>query len=130
MERSRNGRRVTTNGSATAAANGREAGGRARQRALCVASLAEGDDLAELAELLRTAGVAVVGELVQHREHPHPNTYLGPGKVREAKSAAAGHDANLTVCDAELTARQERSEERRVGKEGRAEVGPQHVRKS
>ena len=44
--------------------------------------------LRELGELLRTAGVAVVGELLQRREQPHPNTYLGPGKVAEAKQAA------------------------------------------
>ncbi len=61
---------------------------RARQRALCIAALSEGEDLGELEELLRTSGVAVVGELVQHRDQPHPNTYLGPGKVAEAKEAA------------------------------------------
>ena len=41
---------------------------RARQRALCIAALPEGENLQELGELLRTAGVAVVGELVQRRE--------------------------------------------------------------
>ena len=46
----------------------------------------EGDDLSELKELLRTAGVAVVGELVQHRDSPHPNHYLGQGKVEELKA--------------------------------------------
>ncbi len=88
---------------------------RARQRALCVAALPEGDDLSELAELLRTAGVGVVGELVQHREQPHPNTYLGPGKVAEAKAAAQACDANLIACDDELTARQERNLEAAIG---------------
>ena len=58
------------------------------QRAFCVGA-AEDDDLRELEELLRTAGVAVVGEMVQRREQPHPNTYLGPGKVAEAKAARA-----------------------------------------
>src|SRR6195256_1794192 len=106
MQRSRNGRSAVTqehvhiNGSEPA---------RARQRAFCVAALPDGDDLAELAELLRTAGVAVVGEMVQHREQPHPNTYLGPGKVAEAKAAAKEADANLIACDDELTARQERN---------------------
>ncbi|MEA2300177.1 MAG: hypothetical protein QOE44_712, partial [Solirubrobacteraceae bacterium] len=33
---------------------------RARQRALCIASLPAGEDFSELRELLRTAGVAVV----------------------------------------------------------------------
>src|SRR6202050_4551754 len=88
---------------------------RARQRAFCVAALPEGDDLAELGELLRTAGVAVVGEMVQRREQPHPNTYLGPGKVAEAKAAAQACEANLIACDDELTARQERNLEEAVG---------------
>src|ERR1700722_9179088 len=88
---------------------------RAAQRALCVGALAEGDDLSELGELLRTAGVGVVGELVQHRELAHPNTYLGPGKVAEAKAQAKACDANLIACDDELTARQERNLEEAVG---------------
>src|SRR5271163_1039775 len=88
---------------------------RALQRAFCVAALPEGDDLAELSELLRTAGVAVVGEMVQRREQPHPNTYLGPGKVAEAKAGAAACGANLIACDDELTARQERNLEEAVG---------------
>ena len=88
---------------------------RARQRAFCIAALAEDDDLEELGELLRTAGVAVAGEMVQRREQPHPNTYLGPGKVAEAKLAASAADANLIACDDELTPRQERNLEEAVG---------------
>jgi GTPase len=89
---------------------------RARQRALCVAACSDGDgELGELGELLRTAGVAVVGELAQRREHPDPNTYLGPGKVGEARAAAQACDANLIACDDELTARQERNLELAIG---------------
>jgi GTPase len=88
---------------------------RARQRAFCIAALPEGDDLAELGELLRTAGVAVVGEMVQRREQPHPNSYLGPGKVTEVKAAAEASGANLIACDDELTARQERNLEETLG---------------
>ena len=88
MQRSRNGRSAVTHTEDPARRSAR-ARTRARQRALCIAALAEGDDLDELRELLRTAGVAVVGELVQRREHPHPNSYLGPGKLEEAKAAAA-----------------------------------------
>ena len=88
---------------------------RARQRALCIAALPEGENLEELGELLRTAGVAVVGELVQRREEPHPNTYLGPGKVREAKEAARACDANVIACDDELSPRQERNLEEALG---------------
>src|SRR6267143_577693 len=116
MDRSRNGRSaVTTRAAAAAAGNGGQGEQRARQRAFCIAALGEGDDLSELRELLRTAGVAVVGEMVQRREAPHPNTYLGPGKVREAKAQAKACDANLIACDDELTARQERNLEEELG---------------
>jgi len=102
---------------------------RARQRALCIAALpttgsdpaaravcpGAREDLEELGELLRTAGVAVVGELIQHRESPHPNTYLGPGKVREAREASRTYDANVIACDDELSPRQERNLEEALG---------------
>jgi GTPase len=74
----------------------------------------EGDDLSELKELLRTAGVAVVGELVQHREHPHPNLYIGPGKVEQLAELARKADANLIACDDELSPRQERNLEKEL----------------
>jgi len=91
--------------------------GRARQRAYLIAALPDGesDELEELRELLRTAGVADVGEMVQHRERPHPNTYLGSGKLEELKAAIAGADANLVAADDELTPRQERNLESALG---------------
>ncbi|MEA2313974.1 MAG: GTPase [Solirubrobacteraceae bacterium] len=115
MQRSRNGRASVSENRSETSSNGPVDGQRARQRALCVAASPDGDDLAELGELLRTAGVAVAGTLVQRREQPHPNTYLGPGKVQEAKAAALAADANLLACDDELTARQERNLEEAVG---------------
>jgi GTPase len=115
MQRTRNGRSAATVTPAVAAGNGYVEPARARQRAFCIAALPEGEDLSELAELLRTAGVAVVGEMVQRREQPHPNTYLGPGKVQEAKAAALAADANVIACDDELSARQERNLEEALG---------------
>jgi GTP-binding protein HflX len=109
MQRTRHGR------SNQSGYGNRERQPRARQRALCIASLPAGDDLGELRELLRTAGVAVAGELIQHREAPHPNTYLGPGKVEELKQAVADADANLVACDDELSPRQERNLEQALG---------------
>jgi GTP-binding protein HflX len=95
---------------------GTEAGaGRAKQSAFCLAALEQGDDLGELHELLRTAGVAVVGQIVQHREQPHPNTYLGPGKLLEVQQAAKDADANVIACDDELSPRQERNLEQELG---------------
>jgi GTP-binding protein HflX len=89
--------------------------GRPKQRAFCIAALEEGDDLSELRELLRTAGVAVVGQTVQHRDRPHPNSYLGPGKLDEVKEAAKASDANVIACDDELSPRQERNLEEALG---------------
>jgi GTPase len=89
--------------------------GRAKQRAFLVGVMEEGDDLSELRELLRTAGVATVGQLVQHRERPHPNLYLGPGKVDELKPLLAAADANVVACDDELSPRQERNLEKELG---------------
>jgi GTP-binding protein HflX len=88
---------------------------RASQRAFCIASLPAEESLDELHELLRTAGVAVAGDMIQRREQPHPNTYLGPGKVKEAKQAAHECDANVIACDDELSARQERNLEEALG---------------
>jgi len=115
MNRSRNGRTGTTPQASWTQINGAQPEQRAAQRAFCVAALAGDDDLEELGELLRTAGVAVVGKMVQRREQPHPNTYLGPGKVAEAKAAAKAADANLIACDDELTPRQERNLEEALG---------------
>jgi GTPase len=114
MDRSRNGRRAVTQ-KPSAALDGSRSSARARQRALCVAATPVDEDLGELAELLRTAGVAVVGELVQRREQAHPNSYVGPGKVSEIATVAKACDANLIACDDELTARQERTLEEALG---------------
>jgi GTP-binding protein HflX len=82
-----------------------------------VAAVPAGDDdhLAELEELLRTAGVASAGRMVQRRDQPHPNTYLGAGKLDELKSQIAADDANLVACDDELSPRQERNLEAALG---------------
>ena len=88
--------------------------GRARQRAFCIAAGPE-SHLPELRELLRTAGVAVVGEMVQRRPAPDPDRYFGKGKLGELKQALAESDANLVACDDELLPRQERNLEQEVG---------------
>ena len=82
-----------------------------------IAAVPAGEDphLPELAELLRTAGVAAVGEMIQRRDRPHPNTYLGPGKLDELKEQLAAADANLVACDDELSPRQERNLEKALG---------------
>ncbi|MGH2714253.1 MAG: GTPase HflX [Thermoleophilaceae bacterium] len=82
---------------------------RARQRAFCIAAGPNDSDLGELKELLRTAGVAVTGELTQRRPEPDPDRYFGRGKLAELNEAIAASGANLVACDDELKPRQERN---------------------
>ena len=88
---------------------------RARQRAFCIGAAPEDVDFTELRELLRTAGVAVNGEMSQHRPAPDPDRYFGKGKLSELKQAAKAADANLIACDDELLPRQERNLEEAIG---------------
>ena len=112
VQRSRHGRLTPSQ-----AGNGERSPGRARQRAYLIATSSESGphDLLELEELLRTAGVAAVGELVQRRPQPHPNTYLGSGKLEELREDLGRADANLVACDDELSPRQERNLESALG---------------
>ena len=70
---------------------------RARQRALLIAAGPDEHDLAELGELLRTAGVAVAGEMNQRRATPDPDRYFGKGKLSELKAAITASDANVVA---------------------------------
>jgi len=88
---------------------------RARQRAFCIGAAPEDVDFTELRELLRTAGVAVTGEMSQHRPAPDPDRYCGSGKLSELEQAAKAADANLIACDDELLPRQERNLEEAIG---------------
>ena len=82
---------------------------------MLIAAGPEEPDLTELRELLRTAGVAVAGELTQRRGQPHPDHYFGKGKLAELKQAVKAADANLVACDDELVPRQERNLEEALG---------------
>jgi GTP-binding protein HflX len=88
---------------------------RAVQRAVVIAAGPDEIDLAEMRELLRTAGVAVNGELQQRRPKPDPDRYFGKGKLQELKALIKEVDANLVACDDELVPRQERNLEQELG---------------
>jgi GTP-binding protein HflX len=68
----------------------------------------ESEELGELRELLRTAGVASVGELVQRRPAPDPRTYVGKGKLEELKRLVRDAEAESLVVDDELDPGQQR----------------------
>jgi GTPase len=75
----------------------------------------EGEPLAELKELLLTAGVATVGVATQQRPQPDPDRYFGRGRLNELKAEIAASNANLVACDDELAPRQERNLESALG---------------
>jgi GTP-binding protein HflX len=93
--------------------------GAAPERGFIVAVLKPGTDdegeLAELRELLRTAGVEPVGELVQHRPAPDVRTYLGNGTHAELIGAVARAEAESLDVDDDLDPGQQRRLEDALG---------------
>lgn len=61
------------------------------------------DSVAELAELVKTAGATVAGTLIQKRESIHPGMYVGTGKVEEIAEMIVETGATGIVCDDELS---------------------------
>ncbi|HYJ78895.1 MAG TPA: hypothetical protein VEW03_04815, partial [Longimicrobiaceae bacterium] len=53
------------------------------------------EHLEELERLADTAGVDVVGSLVQRLESPHPKFFIGQGKAEELKQQVEAEDATL-----------------------------------
>ena len=83
------------------------------ERGLVLAVLPKGvdgdEELAELRELARTAGVTPVGQVVQHRVRPDPRSYVGKGKLEELKAAYGDAAAEVLIVDDELQPTQQRT---------------------
>ncbi len=73
------------------------------------------DSLAELEQLVDTAGADVVDTLTQNLSRVQPSTYLGGGKVQELKALAEQHEADLVIFDDDLSPMQLRNLERQIG---------------
>ncbi|HIQ02785.1 MAG TPA: GTPase HflX, partial [Anaerolineales bacterium] len=73
--------------------------------------------LEELAQLARTAGIEVVGRLVQRLERPNPATFIGPGKVEELVDRVGQAAADVVIFDEELSPRHQRELEKAVGED-------------
>src|SRR6476619_5825048 len=82
------------------------------ERGFVLAVLAQGTDpdeeLAEINELARTAGVEPVGFVVQHRARPAQRTYVGKGKLEELKESFKESGAESVIVDGELDPSQQR----------------------
>lgn len=73
------------------------------------------DSLEELARLADTAGLLVVGETYQKLENPHPDTYIGSGKVEEVQALVEETLADVVLFDCELSPRHQRELEEKFG---------------
>ncbi len=67
------------------------------------------DTMAELRELLSTAGGETVLTAMQNRHTPDPRTFIGEGKVQELKELIAANDIDLVIFDNELSPSQGRA---------------------
>lgn len=67
------------------------------------------ESIEELKELARTAGVTVVGEIIQKRASPDPKYVIGKGKLIEVMILAMRNRANLLIFDRELSPSQVRA---------------------
>ncbi|MDO0821316.1 GTPase HflX [Desulfosporosinus nitroreducens] len=73
------------------------------------------EDLKELRELARTAGVDVVGQMVQLRRYGQARSYFGSGKLEELIHRLQETEANVLICDDELSPTQSRTLEMETG---------------
>ena len=60
------------------------------------------DPLDELRGLAKTAGLLVVGSLLQKRQQIDIATYIGSGKVEELKALVEAQEADVVVFDNDL----------------------------
>jgi GTP-binding protein HflX len=73
------------------------------------------DELAELEQLVTSAGGEVLKVFWQRRDQPDPSTLVGRGKVEELALTAQELGANLVVCGRELSPSQGRNLEQALG---------------
>src|SRR3982751_6476303 len=89
------------------------------ERGFVLAVLAQGADadeeLAEVEELARTAGVEPVARVVQHRSRSAQRTYVGKGKLEELKTLFEESEAESLLVDDELDPSQQRFLENHLG---------------
>ncbi|MHC5543057.1 GTPase HflX, partial [Singulisphaera rosea] len=73
------------------------------------------DPLDEIRGLAKTAGLIVVGSMLQRRHQVDIATYIGSGKLEELKELVQAHEADLVVFDNDLGPAQTRNLEKHLG---------------
>lgn len=66
----------------------------------------------ELEELVKTADGQTEAVIIQRRPKPDSVTYIGTGKLEQAREICENDEIDLVICDTELTPTQERNLER------------------
>jgi GTPase len=72
------------------------------------------DQMAELADLTRTAGAEVVGTDIQTRSGVDPAHFIGMGKVEELRDLKVEGAFDVVICNDDLSPRQQRNLEREL----------------
>jgi 50S ribosomal subunit-associated GTPase HflX len=72
------------------------------------------DQMAELADLARTAGAEIVGSDVQRRSEIDPAHFIGMGKVEELRDMKLEGAFDVVICNEDLSPRQQRNLELNV----------------
>jgi len=67
------------------------------------------DQMAELADLARTAGAEVVGSDVQRRSQVDPAHFIGMGKVESLREMKMEGEYDVVICNEDLSPRQQRN---------------------
>ena len=70
--------------------------------------------LDELAFLAETAGAIPQKIFIQRLDYPHPNTFVGPGKLLEIKAYVEENNIGIVIFDDELSPRQVRNIEKEL----------------
>jgi GTPase len=74
------------------------------------------ESMSEMRELMKTAGLQLVGEITQRLQQINPKTYVGTGKVEEAKDMLAKMDCSTICFDTELSPGQQKALENAFNK--------------
>jgi len=67
------------------------------------------ESMIEMRELIKTAGLEIVGEITQRLKEANPKTYIGTGKVKEVDELARVKETCTVVFDAEISPRQQKA---------------------
>ena len=76
---------------------------------LTLGGMGEARELAEFKELAVSAGAQCVALVTGSRQTPDPHFFIGSGKAREVRDSVDQEQAELVICDHELSPSQERN---------------------